>query len=158
MFFALKRTDCQIVFVCRYGLPADRLWISVYEDDDETFALWHDEVQHWKICLMHYIFSEVIRSILLQLTSYALMHGRDLVNKCWSATFHLDWTEVYYGHSKIPRELHCFPSEVKWSVSNSQILYFKILKYVYCTVSRNMYTVFKLRWVSRLKQCLSIMA
>ncbi|KAL3383222.1 hypothetical protein AABB24_002629 [Solanum stoloniferum] len=27
-----------------YGLPADRLWISVYEDDDETFALWHDEL------------------------------------------------------------------------------------------------------------------
>ncbi|KAK9287434.1 hypothetical protein L1049_015855 [Liquidambar formosana] len=27
-----------------YGLPADRLWISVYEDDDEAFAIWHDEV------------------------------------------------------------------------------------------------------------------
>ncbi|KAM3376752.1 alanine-tRNA ligase, chloroplastic/mitochondrial isoform X2 [Capsicum galapagoense] len=27
-----------------YGLPADRLWISVYQDDDETFALWHDEL------------------------------------------------------------------------------------------------------------------
>ncbi|KAK6159626.1 hypothetical protein DH2020_006940 [Rehmannia glutinosa] len=27
-----------------FGLPADRLWISVYEDDDETFAIWHDEV------------------------------------------------------------------------------------------------------------------
>ncbi|CAN4107302.1 unnamed protein product [Withania somnifera] len=32
------------IFACRYGLPADRLWISVYEDDDETFALWHDEL------------------------------------------------------------------------------------------------------------------
>ncbi|KAK4401337.1 Alanine--tRNA ligase, chloroplastic/mitochondrial [Sesamum angolense] len=27
-----------------FGLPADRLWISVYEDDDETFSIWHDEV------------------------------------------------------------------------------------------------------------------
>ncbi|KAG8368025.1 hypothetical protein BUALT_Bualt15G0002300 [Buddleja alternifolia] len=27
-----------------FGLPADRLWISVYEDDDETFAIWHDEI------------------------------------------------------------------------------------------------------------------
>lgn len=28
----------------RFGLPADRLWISVYEDDDEAFAIWRDEV------------------------------------------------------------------------------------------------------------------
>ncbi|GER42378.1 alanine--tRNA ligase [Striga asiatica] len=27
-----------------FGLPADRLWISVYEDDDDTFAIWHDEL------------------------------------------------------------------------------------------------------------------
>ncbi|KAL3514953.1 hypothetical protein ACH5RR_021855 [Cinchona calisaya] len=27
-----------------FGLPADRLWISVYEDDDETFSIWHDVV------------------------------------------------------------------------------------------------------------------
>lgn len=27
-----------------FGLPADRLWISVYEDDDEAFAIWRDEV------------------------------------------------------------------------------------------------------------------
>ncbi|KAL9244823.1 hypothetical protein vseg_018547 [Gypsophila vaccaria] len=27
-----------------FGLPADRLWISVYEDDDETFAIWRDQV------------------------------------------------------------------------------------------------------------------
>ncbi|KAL0334524.1 UNVERIFIED_CONTAM: Alanine--tRNA ligase, chloroplastic/mitochondrial [Sesamum radiatum] len=27
-----------------FGLPADRLWISVYEDDDETFSIWHDEL------------------------------------------------------------------------------------------------------------------
>ncbi|KAJ8530317.1 hypothetical protein K7X08_037152 [Anisodus acutangulus] len=27
-----------------YGLPADRLWTSVYQDDDETFAIWHDEL------------------------------------------------------------------------------------------------------------------
>ncbi|PIN25730.1 Alanyl-tRNA synthetase [Handroanthus impetiginosus] len=27
-----------------FGLPADRLWISVYEDDDEAFAIWHDEI------------------------------------------------------------------------------------------------------------------
>lgn len=27
-----------------FGLPADRLWISVYKDDDEAFAIWHNEV------------------------------------------------------------------------------------------------------------------
>lgn len=27
-----------------FGLPADRLWISVYEDDDEAFEIWRDEV------------------------------------------------------------------------------------------------------------------
>ncbi|KAK4437577.1 Alanine--tRNA ligase, chloroplastic/mitochondrial [Sesamum alatum] len=27
-----------------FGLPADRLWISVYEDDDETYSIWHDEL------------------------------------------------------------------------------------------------------------------
>ncbi|KAL8543436.1 hypothetical protein ACS0TY_004104 [Phlomoides rotata] len=27
-----------------YGLPAENLWISVYDDDDETFSIWHDEL------------------------------------------------------------------------------------------------------------------
>ncbi|KAF7841684.1 alanine--tRNA ligase, chloroplastic/mitochondrial [Senna tora] len=27
-----------------FGLPADRLWVSVYKDDDEAFAIWSDEV------------------------------------------------------------------------------------------------------------------
>ncbi|KGN46722.2 hypothetical protein Csa_020951 [Cucumis sativus] len=27
-----------------FGLPANRLWISIYEEDDEAFAIWHDEV------------------------------------------------------------------------------------------------------------------
>ncbi|KAL4572819.1 hypothetical protein LXL04_019605 [Taraxacum kok-saghyz] len=27
-----------------YGLPAENLWISVYEDDEETYAIWHDEI------------------------------------------------------------------------------------------------------------------
>ncbi|XP_028797552.1 alanine--tRNA ligase, chloroplastic/mitochondrial [Neltuma alba] len=27
-----------------FGLQADRLWISVYKDDDEAFAIWSDEV------------------------------------------------------------------------------------------------------------------
>ncbi|KAG2610481.1 hypothetical protein PVAP13_4KG193000 [Panicum virgatum] len=27
-----------------YGLPAERLWISVFEDDDEAFDIWHNEV------------------------------------------------------------------------------------------------------------------
>lgn len=32
------------IAVYRFGLPADRLWVSVYNDDDEAFAIWHDEV------------------------------------------------------------------------------------------------------------------
>ncbi|BFG42411.1 hypothetical protein CerSpe_286850 [Prunus speciosa] len=27
-----------------FGLPADRLWISVFEDDNEAFEIWHDEM------------------------------------------------------------------------------------------------------------------
>ncbi|KAM6558510.1 hypothetical protein CsatA_027749 [Cannabis sativa] len=27
-----------------FGLPVDRVWVSVYEDDDEAFQIWHDEV------------------------------------------------------------------------------------------------------------------
>jgi len=27
-----------------YGLDADRLWVSVYKDDDESYAIWRDEV------------------------------------------------------------------------------------------------------------------
>ncbi|XP_038713059.1 alanine--tRNA ligase, chloroplastic/mitochondrial isoform X2 [Tripterygium wilfordii] len=27
-----------------FGLPAERLWISIYEDDDEAFEIWHNEV------------------------------------------------------------------------------------------------------------------
>ncbi|XP_076882088.1 alanine--tRNA ligase, chloroplastic/mitochondrial-like [Bidens hawaiensis] len=27
-----------------FGLPADNLWISVYEKDEETYAIWHNEI------------------------------------------------------------------------------------------------------------------
>ncbi|KAM5562689.1 alanine--tRNA ligase, chloroplastic/mitochondrial [Rosa sericea] len=27
-----------------FGIPADRLWVSVFEDDDEAFEIWHHEV------------------------------------------------------------------------------------------------------------------
>ncbi|MQL97042.1 hypothetical protein Taro_029726 [Colocasia esculenta] len=27
-----------------YGLPTDRLWVSVYKEDDEAYSIWHDEV------------------------------------------------------------------------------------------------------------------
>ncbi|KAG8655786.1 alanine--tRNA ligase, chloroplastic/mitochondrial isoform X3 [Manihot esculenta] len=27
-----------------FGLQADRLWVSIYEDDDEAFDIWHNEV------------------------------------------------------------------------------------------------------------------
>lgn len=32
----------------RFGLPADRLWVSVYEDDDEAFTIWQDEASEKK--------------------------------------------------------------------------------------------------------------
>ncbi|XP_019057420.1 PREDICTED: alanine--tRNA ligase, chloroplastic/mitochondrial isoform X2 [Tarenaya hassleriana] len=27
-----------------FGLPVNRLWVSIYEDDDEAFEIWHNEV------------------------------------------------------------------------------------------------------------------
>ena len=27
-----------------YGLPVDRVWVSVYEEDDEALAIWRDEI------------------------------------------------------------------------------------------------------------------
>jgi alanyl-tRNA synthetase len=39
-----KRIICIPVFPFRFGLAADRLWISVFEDDNEAFEIWHDEV------------------------------------------------------------------------------------------------------------------
>ncbi|KAF5189354.1 Alanine--trna ligase [Thalictrum thalictroides] len=27
-----------------FTLPSEKLWISVFEDDDEAFSIWHDEV------------------------------------------------------------------------------------------------------------------
>jgi len=28
----------------RFKLPVERVWVSVFEDDDEAFAIWRDEV------------------------------------------------------------------------------------------------------------------
>jgi alanyl-tRNA synthetase len=27
-----------------FKLPADRIWVSVFEQDDEAYALWHEEI------------------------------------------------------------------------------------------------------------------
>ncbi len=27
-----------------YGLPVERVWVSVYEDDDEALAIWRDVI------------------------------------------------------------------------------------------------------------------
>ena len=32
-----------IHFFGRFQLPIDRLWVSVFKDDDEAFAFWRDE-------------------------------------------------------------------------------------------------------------------
>ena len=29
----------------RFGIPAERIWISVFEEDDEAVAIWRDEVR-----------------------------------------------------------------------------------------------------------------
>ena len=38
-----------ICFTYRFGLPAERVWVSVYEDDDEAFEIWHDEVSPTRV-------------------------------------------------------------------------------------------------------------
>lgn len=45
-------------FCYRFGLPTNRLWISVYEDDDEAFEIWNKEV-NWGFLfffLFNYVF------------------------------------------------------------------------------------------------------
>lgn len=41
IFFHMKM---KVVCAYRFRLPPERLWISVYEDDDEAFEIWHKEV------------------------------------------------------------------------------------------------------------------
>ena len=39
--FALLQFAIQ--FFGRFQLPIDRLWVSVFKDDDEAFVFWRDE-------------------------------------------------------------------------------------------------------------------
>lgn len=47
LFVDKKVKDCFLFLMTyRFGLPPERVWISVYEDDDETYAIWHKEVHN----------------------------------------------------------------------------------------------------------------
>ncbi|MBS3759463.1 MAG: alanine--tRNA ligase [Desulfobacterales bacterium] len=35
---------CWDLLVNEYGLPAEKLWISVYKDDDEAYEIWRDQI------------------------------------------------------------------------------------------------------------------
>ena len=35
---------CWELLVNEYGLPAEKLWVSVYKDDDDAFAIWRDQI------------------------------------------------------------------------------------------------------------------
>ncbi|MFP4533756.1 MAG: alanine--tRNA ligase [Desulfobacterales bacterium] len=35
---------CWELLVDEYGLPAEKLWISVYKDDDEAYTIWRDQI------------------------------------------------------------------------------------------------------------------
>lgn len=48
------------IYLCRFKLPSDRLWISVFEDDEEAFSIWHDVVSS----IRSYLFYIVILSFL----------------------------------------------------------------------------------------------
>ena len=41
--FLLALLQFAIHFFDRFQLPIDRLWVSVFKDDDEAFAFWRDE-------------------------------------------------------------------------------------------------------------------
>jgi len=32
------------IAICRFKLPVERVWVSVFEEDDEALAIWRDEV------------------------------------------------------------------------------------------------------------------
>ena len=35
---------CWELLVNEYGLPAEKLWVSVYKDDDDAYAIWRDQI------------------------------------------------------------------------------------------------------------------
>ncbi len=35
-----------------FGLPQERIWVSVYEDDQEAFDLWEQKVHAHPVCPM----------------------------------------------------------------------------------------------------------
>src|SRR6056297_3634521 len=35
---------CWELLVSEYGLPAEKLWVSVYKDDDDAYAIWRDQI------------------------------------------------------------------------------------------------------------------
>jgi len=35
---------CWDLLVNEYGLPAEKLWVSVYQDDDEAYEIWRDQI------------------------------------------------------------------------------------------------------------------
>lgn len=41
---------CLIFF--RFGLPAESLWVSVFEDDDEAFEIWHKKVSQKELYIL----------------------------------------------------------------------------------------------------------
>jgi hypothetical protein len=43
-FLYARKSLTGCLFGYRFALPADTLWVSVYEDDNESFELWPDEV------------------------------------------------------------------------------------------------------------------
>jgi alanyl-tRNA synthetase len=43
-FLYARKSLTGCFFGYRFALPADTLWVSFYEDDNEAFELWHDEV------------------------------------------------------------------------------------------------------------------
>lgn len=68
-FFPQKKNDNLFAycFGYRFGLPANRLWISVYEDDDEAFEIWNKEVNQgfflfcFSLDLLYFLFSWLVQ-------------------------------------------------------------------------------------------------
>ncbi len=50
------------IAICRFKLPVERVWVSVFEEDDEALAIWRDEVFSFAVLNLQQYTSKIVQS------------------------------------------------------------------------------------------------